>query len=180
MCPQTNGPNTAGTSPKQVDGTSPEQSLVHKIHLDVGFPKGCQGGRLPGPRDGKSETHTHAGMRLRRPMLTMETRNYDHSPPAHGSPPPVTMNVKGKDQSIMRHNGGGSQCSAAMMPMASRHLWFFGWVCSPGFQLKRGQQLLPVLLERPLGTDGESKRHPGSRRVPRPPEGIHIGKGAPC
>ena len=49
-----------------------------------------------------------------------------------------------------------------------------------GFQLKRGQQLLPPLLESPLRADGASKRQPGSRRVLQPPEGIHLGEGAPC
>ena len=51
----TNGRNTAGTSPEQVTGTSPEQSFVHKTHLDVGFPKGCQSGHLLVPTYGESD-----------------------------------------------------------------------------------------------------------------------------
>ena len=52
---QTNGRNTAGTSPEQVTRTSLEQSLVHKTHLDVGFPKGCQRGHLLVPTDGETD-----------------------------------------------------------------------------------------------------------------------------
>ena len=37
-----------------------------------------------------------------------------------------------------------------------------------GFELKRGKQLMPLLLESPLGANWASKRQPGSRRALQP------------
>ena len=52
---QTQGQNTAGRSLQKVIGTSLTELLVHKTHLDVGFPKGCQAPHLLIPKESQSD-----------------------------------------------------------------------------------------------------------------------------
>ena len=76
--------NVAGTSPKQVIGTSPEQHGVYAAYLNIGFLEVAKVAIALSPQIARPMTHTQVGMRPQRPMQAMDTDNWDHSPSAHG------------------------------------------------------------------------------------------------
>ena len=172
---QTNDRNTAGTSLEQVTGTSPEQSLVHKTHLDVGFSKGCQGGHLLVPTDGESNDPYACGD-------ASPEAHVDHGDAQLGPFPTSTwiaipLDNECQGERPINHaaqRGLARNVAKLSCPWPSDTCGLWVGCAHWGFQLKRGQQLLPALLESPLGTDGARKRQPCSRCVLQPLEGIHL------
>ena len=73
--------SVAGTSYRNVAKTLVGTQFAHRCWLSKGFAKVAV---CLSPQTASPMTHTHAGMHPERPMLTIETLTWDHSPTAHG------------------------------------------------------------------------------------------------
>ena len=103
---KTNGRNTGRTSRDKLPEGRQSNCWCTKHTSMLAFQRVAKVAICLSPQMASLMTHTHAAMCPHRPMLFIQTLNWDHSPSTHGEPSPLTKNFKGKDQSIMRHNGG--------------------------------------------------------------------------
>ena len=146
-----------------------QQLLLHERHLNVGFTKGCRGGHLLVPIHGETND-PHAcgdaslGAQLG-PLLGSAQIAIPHDNECQGERPIHHATQQGLARNVAKPRCPRSADTCGL-PVGSAHR---------GFQVKRGQQLLPTLLESTLVAYGASKWQPVGA-VQLNPRGAYISE----